>query len=144
MTFTSTLPAKVLQPGEGECLEAFGDRVHVLLHSEDTDGELVLLLDETPAGPGPPLHVHGGEEELWLVQRGHYEFQIGEKTIEAQTGDVVFGPREVPHTFRVIGHEAGQLLTVFVPGGFDEFFGRCSREFSTGAPEVQKIMGIGH
>jgi len=134
---------KVVRPGEGECLEAFGDRVWLVLTTRDTDGQLVLIVTETPAGSGPPLHVHAWEDELAIVQSGHYEFEVGVSRIAAGPGTVVYCPREIPHTFCVVGDEPGRLFTCLRPGGFDDFFRRSAKEFSTGAPDIRQVFRIG-
>lgn len=135
---------KVVLPDQGECFGVFGDRIRYILTSEDTDAQFALLEAETPVGSGPPLHVHAREDGFFLVQSGHYEFEIGNQRIEAGPGDMVFAPRDVPHTFWVAGNEPGRTLNCVWPGGHDHYFRSCSKEFDTGAPDVQKISRIGN
>jgi mannose-6-phosphate isomerase-like protein (cupin superfamily) len=136
-------PCRVVLPDQGECFEVFGDRIRYILTSEDTNAQFSLLEAETPAGSGPPLHVHAREDGFFFVQSGHYEFEIGGERIEARPGDLVFAPRDVPHTFWVGGNVPGRVLTCVWPGGYDHFFRSCSKEFDTGAPDVHKISRIG-
>jgi mannose-6-phosphate isomerase-like protein (cupin superfamily) len=82
---------------------------------------------ETPSCSGPPLHMHEQEDELFLIESGCYEFQLGTARVHANAGDAVWAPRCVPHTFRVISDTPGQMLAFAVPGGFDDFF-RASAE----------------
>ena len=134
---------KVVRPGEGERLEAFGDCVWNILTSEDTNGQIMLMVDESPAGSGPPLHVHARDDELWIIQSGCYEFHINGESVEAGPGTVVYGPHEIPHTFRVISETPGRSFTLLIPGGFEYFFRRSAQEFATGAPDLHKIFQIG-
>jgi mannose-6-phosphate isomerase-like protein (cupin superfamily) len=137
-------PCKVVLPDQGECFGVFGDRIRYILTSEDTDAQFALMEAETPVGSGPPLHVHAREDEFFFVQSGHYEFEIGGERIAARPGDLVFAPRNVPHTFWVGGNEPGRVLTGVWPGGYDHFFRSCSKEFDTGAPDTHKISRIGN
>jgi hypothetical protein len=118
---TSTM--KIMCPGDGEVMELFGERVRAVLSCLDTQGQLTLHEVETPAGGGPPLHAHREEDEIFIVQSGRYEFQIGSRCIEAEPGTVIFSPR--------------------LPGGCERFFQRCSQEFATGAPRASVISRIG-
>jgi hypothetical protein len=62
------LKPPIVQLGEGTDLHAFGDVLSVLLGGEQTGGTLMVAFDVTPPGGGPP-HVHGNEDELFLVGR---------------------------------------------------------------------------
>ncbi|HEX8465998.1 MAG TPA: cupin domain-containing protein [Abditibacterium sp.] len=147
---SNTGTIKIMRPGEGEIMELFGERVRAVLSCLDTGGQLALHEVETPEGAGPPLHIHREEDEIFIVQSGRYEFQIGSQCLEAEAGTVVFSPRQVPHTFCNIGEESGRLLILSLsngceplPGGCERFFQRCSQEFATGAPRASVISRIG-
>jgi hypothetical protein len=45
-------------------------------------------------------------------------FYVGDQTIKARPGSFLFGPKDVPHTFRVDSGPA-KLLFVFTPAGFE-------------------------
>jgi len=45
-------------------------------------------------------------------------FYVGEQMIRARPGSFLFGPKDVPHAFRV-DSGPGRLLFVFTPGGFE-------------------------
>ena len=67
-------------------------------------GVNITVLNYTQAnfGEGPTLHVHK-YDELFIVLQGKALFKIGEQCIEAEAGDVLFGPANVPHKFKNIG-----------------------------------------
>ncbi|MFL6085518.1 MAG: cupin domain-containing protein [Mycobacterium sp.] len=52
-----------------------------------------------PAPRRPPPHRHRREDEIFCVLEGEYEFVVGDRTIPATAGSVVYGPRNIPHTF---------------------------------------------
>ncbi|TFL19453.1 cupin domain-containing protein [Jannaschia formosa] len=73
--------------------------VTVLAYGNDTPGE------------GPRLHVHPYDETFIIIE-GRARFFVGETTIEAGAGEVVLGPRGVPHRFENVG--PGRLRTIDV------------------------------
>jgi uncharacterized protein YjlB len=65
--------------------------------------------------------VHAEHDEMWYVLEGRFTFALGDRELTAGPGDVVVGPRGVPHTFRADTADA-RLLDVHMPGGFERFF----------------------
>jgi hypothetical protein len=65
-----------------------------------------------------PLHVHHREEETFLVTRGRLTFQIGDQTIDAGPGDLVVGPRDIPHRFTA-GPDGATVLFLLAPAGLE-------------------------
>ena len=76
---------------------ALGGAVTVLTYGTDTPGE------------GPRLHVHP-YDETFIVVEGRARFFIGDTTIDAAAGEILFGPAGVPHRFENLG--PGRLQTV--------------------------------
>ena len=50
---------------------------------------------------GPPLHVHGREDEAFYIIDGQISVECGAKRFTAGPGDFTFLPRGIPHTFLV-------------------------------------------
>jgi mannose-6-phosphate isomerase-like protein (cupin superfamily) len=75
-----------------------------------------------PAGGGPPLHVHHGEDEAIHVIDGEVEFWLDGRILRRGSGQGVFLPRSVPHCFRVLGDRPARFLGMVTPGGFEGFF----------------------
>ena len=74
-----------------------------------------------PKGFASPLHIHRAEDEFFIILSGEVRVQHGEAVIEAVTGSLVYGPRDVPHGFHVDSAEA-RLLLFFGPAGVEGFF----------------------
>ncbi len=74
-----------------------------------------------PHGMAPPVHTHTREDEAWMVLDGELTFHLAGDLVRAVPGDVVFGPRDVPHTF-VVESEQARLLTIIAPGVLEQFF----------------------
>ena len=71
----------------------------------------VLFYATGEVGDGPPWHVHS-YGEIFIVREGRARFTIGDMVVDAAPGDVLFGPANVPHTFRNLG--PGRLATTDV------------------------------
>jgi quercetin dioxygenase-like cupin family protein len=136
----SSLCVRHIPDGKGEILSAFGDSGQVKLTTEDTGGNFEIHLLLPPRGVGPPLHVHTREDEAFIVKEGRFRFYVDGTIIEAGEGDVVFGPRNIPHTFQAIGEGRNAMWLLVAPSGFGKFFRECVDAFN-GDPAVlpQKI-----
>lgn len=69
----------------------------------------VLFYEAKEVGVGPKWHVHP-YDEVFVIREGRALFTVGEKKLEAEKGDVVLGPANVPHKFHNLG--PGKLVTV--------------------------------
>lgn len=87
----------------------------------DTGGALGLVEASLYKGFGPPLHVHRREDEAFYVIEGEIRFSQGEEQFVCGPGSWVWGPRNVPHTFKVESEGARALILV-TPGGFERMF----------------------
>ncbi|MGF1476609.1 MAG: cupin domain-containing protein [Geminicoccaceae bacterium] len=65
-------------------------------------GVTVLFFATEKVGTGPRWHVHP-YDEIFIVQTGRALFTIGEEKIEAEAGDVLLGPAEMPHKYHNLG-----------------------------------------
>jgi mannose-6-phosphate isomerase-like protein (cupin superfamily) len=120
--------AKHLAPGEGKALWVAGDLGTLKVVGEDTDGAFALAEDVSLPGGGPPPHVHHREDETFCVLKGVYEFSVGERTVQASAGSVVYGPRNIPHTFKNVGSIPARMLVFATPAGIEEFFEEVGEE----------------
>ena len=73
-------------------------------------GPLTVLAygNETP-GTGPRLHVHP-YDETFVVIEGRARFFVGDAIIDAVAGEVVLGPKGIPHRFENLG--PGRLQSI--------------------------------
>lgn len=62
----------------------------------------VLFYATEEIGKGPPWHVHP-YDEVFIVRTGRARYRIGDQVIEAEAGDVLLGPAEIPHKFTNLG-----------------------------------------
>lgn len=69
----------------------------------------VLTYGNDTVGLGPRLHVHP-YDETFIVVAGRARFFVGDEVIDAEAGEVVFGPKGLPHRFENLG--PGRLQTI--------------------------------
>lgn len=118
MSTTTTAPAAIGRPGEGEARWWFGSLAEILITADDTGGALsVVEVTEAP-GAEAPLHVHHRDDETFVVLDGEVTFEVGGRTVAARAGDTVFAPRRVPHRFTA-GPSGCRMLFLLTPGGFE-------------------------
>ena len=94
--------------------------------------QLVCDYSAAPRFAGPPLHVHPGFDETYLVLEGRLEMVVGSKRSELTPGDVAYVSGSVPHTFGNPHDERARFLSICSPGGFEHFF----RAVATGDQEA--------
>lgn len=104
----------------GERLRFSDAEIIVKVSGASTGGKLSVVEEVDPLDT--PLHVHSKEDELWYILEGEHIFQVGDVELRAGPGDVVFGPRGVPHAQRRVVSRKGRFLEIYSPGGFDGFF----------------------
>ncbi|MGH7743587.1 MAG: cupin domain-containing protein [Candidatus Dormibacteria bacterium] len=112
----------VVEPGGGQPLWVAGHRIMIKATVEDTGGAFGLIESRAPVGAGPPLHIHHGvDESVWIV-KGRVRWRCGERDFTAGPGFFLLLPREVPHTFLVVGDEEAVMLGLLTPGGSERYF----------------------
>ncbi|MDC6350076.1 cupin domain-containing protein [Zeaxanthinibacter sp. PT1] len=84
--------------------------------------------------PGPPLYVHKYQDEVFQIIEGEFIFQVGEERIIANAGDIVFGPRNVPHTFYQRS-KIGHMIFSCNPAGKMEIIVKAINELMPDQPD---------
>jgi quercetin dioxygenase-like cupin family protein len=113
--------------------------------AETTNGAFGLIDHTTmPPGSGSPYHVHHREDESFYVLQGRVAFVSDGKWLTAGPGDFVFGPRNVPHGYKVTGTTRAQMLVLVSPGGFERFLKELSEPAGTPAspPDIAKLVAV--
>jgi quercetin dioxygenase-like cupin family protein len=134
-------PVQVPKNG-GQSVNILGIPMLIRVHGGETNGTLAVVESHDSPGGGPPAHVHHREDETFQILEGEYEFRIGGKTITARSGDTLFAPRDIPHSYHCTGKAGGKLMVVLTPAGFENFFaeiGAMSPEQQQDLPRVIEI-----
>jgi quercetin dioxygenase-like cupin family protein len=108
-----------------------GSLMTFLATAKDTHGQFALIEAVARKGNAPPPHIHQREDETFYVVEGEITATVGNKTIKATPGTLVFLPRGVAHSF-AIESEQVRMLVLLTPAGMEEWF----REFGVPAPAM--------
>ena len=121
----------------------------VRLDGEASGGSLAIVEIGGRRGDMPPLHVHHEEDEVWRVLEGRLSLHLPGESLEVSAGESAFGPRGVPHTYRVESERA-TWLAIAAPAGFDAFVREVAEPAEADdlppagrAHDVHRIAGIG-
>lgn len=138
-----------LQPyvntGEDSAVRFLG--LPTVMHStgETTNGAFGLLEHLTmPPGFATPYHTHHQEEEAFYILEGQAAFISDGKWLTAGAGAYVFGPRKIPHGFRITGTGPARMLVICAPAGFEKFVLEMSEPSTAppGPPDMAKLMAL--
>jgi quercetin dioxygenase-like cupin family protein len=99
-----------------------GDRYTFLVTGAQSNGAYFVMEAIVPPEGGPPPHIHHREQESFYVLEGTLEIRMGEKVVQATTGDFVHIPCGTVHAFRNTGSRVARVLLIFSPGGMERFF----------------------
>ncbi len=72
-----------------------------------------------PVSKKVKLHKHPTTDELFFIIRGRVRFQVANKMMIAQEGDLIKGPMNIPHSFENVGDEPVVFLSVKAPKPVD-------------------------
>lgn len=105
----------------GTCVEWGHSRYTVHVTAAMTGGRLGVYESVNAPDSGPPRHVQGDDEIIYVLEGEILVWAEG-RTERKRKGDSVFVPAGTEHTFRVVGPEPARFLVMESPGGFEGFF----------------------
>ena len=110
-----------LAKDEGRAVWFLSTLAIVKATAESTRGAFGLIDSVIPAGFESPYHVHHAEDESFYVTEGEVTFICDGRKLKVGPGAYVFGPREIPHGFRIEGTVPARMLFLTTPAGFERF-----------------------
>jgi mannose-6-phosphate isomerase-like protein (cupin superfamily) len=125
-------------PGEGEVIEVGGNRIRIMVASAS---QLVCDYRAAPHFAGPPLHVHPGFDETYVVLEGQLGVSVGDEHHDLTPGATVYVSGSVPHTFDNPTGESVRFLSICSPGGFEDFFRAVAAGDGSVIEEVSRRFG---
>jgi mannose-6-phosphate isomerase-like protein (cupin superfamily) len=114
---------RVIGPQDGKTVDFGSFGVRFMVWGEESGGGFSLV--EHPIPPRTlvaPLHRHSREDEYSYVIEGRMGAQLGDHVVYAETGDLVFKPRNQWHTFWNAGDTPCRVLEIISPAGFERMF----------------------
>lgn len=118
----NNLKPKIVRSSEGKVVNVIGDMQTFKLTGKDTNGLFTLIEEENVPGTSIPPHVHENEDEVFKVVEGEMELTVGDTTTVLKAGDLAFGPRGVPHTWKIIGDKKAKVILSVFPAGIEDMF----------------------
>jgi len=110
---------QIILPGQGKEYDWSQDRVLVKSSLDLSDGRLTLVEDTLKPGFFLARHHHKKMIEIFYVLDGAVEFKFDDEVVVATPGTTLNVPPNVWHEVRSPG--GSKMLTIFSPGGFDEY-----------------------
>jgi quercetin dioxygenase-like cupin family protein len=126
----------------GDVFQVFTNTVTIKVAGADNGGALAMFVEEVPAKAGVPMHIHEGATETLFVLKGRFKISVAGKVSELSQGDGAFLPADVPHAYKNIDNQRGQLLFTIYPSGLDGFFEEISQsglDPTTQLPDINRI-----
>lgn len=135
------LNPKIIKNKEGKVLNVLGDlQTHKLVGSE-TNNQIVEWVDDVEPGVGIPPHIHTKEDEIFRVIKGQVEITVDGKSTVLEAGDTAFAPKNIPHSWKVMGTEKAKMITSAFPAGIEVMFKELA-ELPPGPPDFEKVAKI--
>ena len=132
---------KVVNSGAGKELTILGNKQLHKLTGKDTDNQFFEWTDYLKPGSGIPPHVHTKEDEVFRVIRGSVAFMIGDKTTVLRPGDMALAPKNIPHSWKVIGDEEAEMNVSVFPSGMEFMFEEL-HNLPPGKPDLASVAAI--
>jgi quercetin dioxygenase-like cupin family protein len=132
---------KIIRDADGKVLNVIGDIQTHKLVGENTGNQIVEWVDNVEPGVGIPPHIHTKEDEIFRVIKGQIEIMVDGKTTVLNEGDIAFAPKNIPHSWKVVGTEKAKMITSAFPAGIEFMFKELS-ELPEGPPDFPKVAEI--
>ena len=126
----------------GDVYRVFTNTVTIKVAGADNGGALAMFVEDVPPKIGVPMHVHRGAAETLFVLKGQFKVSVAGGIRDLGASDGVYLPAHVPHAYKNIGDQTGQLLFTIYPSGLDSFFEEISKSGLDPATELSAINRI--
>src|SRR5262245_32384672 len=121
----------------------FGSPTVIRSAGETTDNQFFLMEALVmPPGLASPYHVHHNEDEAFYVLEGELAVVVDGTWLTAGPGTYVYGPRDIPHGFKVVGSTPARMLLLCAPAGFEGFVRDLSMplDAAPAPPDMAQLM----
>jgi hypothetical protein len=97
-----------------------------------------FICEVAPHG-GPPLHAHHNQAETIHVTSGRFKVRVGDQEHTLEARGFAYLPAGLPHAFRNLTDQPGELIVTFMPGGGHRFFEELAHATRTATPDREAI-----
>ncbi|NNC70136.1 MAG: cupin domain-containing protein [Flavobacteriaceae bacterium] len=138
---TNNIRPKIVKKSEGHILNVIGDVQMHKISGEDSNNQIVEWTNDVAPGVGIPPHIHTKEDEIFRVIKGKVELMVGEDVIVLEPGDVAYAPKNIVHSWKIIGTENASMSTSAFPAGIEFMFEELGK-LPPGPPDLEKVSEI--
>ena len=128
----------------GDVYTIFGMDKLLKISGKDTNNQLSLFFGYYVKNDSAPMHVHYYEDEEFYVLEGEVLFQVGDERHTLKSGDMVFLPRNIAHTYLVLSEKAKMLFMTTPSGKTEAFFKSLSEMKDRPTPEQMQAFFKAH
>lgn len=132
---------KIVRDAEGTLLQILGNPQRHKVVGDDTDNQIFEWVDKLTPGSGIPPHVHTKEDEIFRVLKGEVELMVDGKTTLLKKGDMAFAPKNLVHSWKVVGEQKATMWVSAFPSGMEHMFHEL-HALPPGPPDFEKVSKI--
>lgn len=110
---------QIIEAGQGKDYAWSQDHIFVKTSRDLTGGRVTVVEDTLKPGFHLPRHYHKQMTETFYILEGETTFAFDDETVIARPGMTINIPPQIWH--EVSCPKGGKLLTIFSPGGFDQY-----------------------
>jgi mannose-6-phosphate isomerase-like protein (cupin superfamily) len=122
-----SLDHPVARPAETTTATLIAMGARSVMDGGDSEGRFALIEHPiVPRGLACPMHLHTREDEYSFILEGRWGFQLGDRVVYGEPGDLVYKPRDVWHSFWNASDGPARLLEIISPSGFEHYFGELA------------------
>ncbi len=132
---------KIIPADGGIELRVLGNPQTHKVVGEDTDSQIFEWVDNAEPGFGTPPHIHTREDEIFRVLKGKVEIMVDNKSTVLEAGDMAYAPKNLVHSWTVVGNEKAQMWVSAFPSGMEHMFHELS-QLPEGKPDFEKVASI--
>ncbi len=132
---------KIVKADEGTQLHVLGNPQWQKVVGADTGNQVFEWIDDLKPGSGIPPHIHTKEDEIFRVLQGQVELMVDGRTTVLLEGDMAYAPKNLVHSWKVVGDENAKMWVSAFPSGMEHMF----QEFHNmppGPPDFKKVSAI--
>ncbi|WP_218821959.1 cupin domain-containing protein [Haematobacter genomosp. 1] len=130
---TMPVPTAANRPSNVEERRFLGLPTWIKAGRDLTGGQFSLIEQIIPVGFESPWHVHHSEDEAFYVIEGQMSVITEGTSTLLEAGGFAFGPRGIPHGFRIEGKGPARILLMTTGSDFADFIAETST-FSDAPP----------
>lgn len=135
------LKQRIVRDNDGIELQVFGNRQLQKVVGDDTGNQVFEWVDDLAPGSGIPPHVHTKEDEIFRVMAGEVEVMVDGKTTTLRKGDMAFAPKNIVHSWKVLGGENATMWVSAFPSGMEHMFHELNA-LPPGPPDFAMVSEI--